>query len=139
MLCFEDAHSPEVRYVVSQNHDAAIEPPGRTAAHQASQSKIQGPVDPPPRSDLGGLSNYAKQKLSTFQDKLSELVYKFRKDVFHRPEKPKLKDICERYEREGKEDKVFIPNVWKRYTSIDPDSDIVVVTQMHEGKIKCSG
>ena len=98
------------------------------------QPQIQEPVDQPPRNDPNDLSNYAKEKLATFQDKLSKLVYQFRRDVFHRPERTKLRDICARFEREGKEDKIFIPNVWKKYSYIDPDSDIVVVTQMHEGK-----
>ena len=117
-----------MRYVVSARTNSVEESP-------PDETLIQDPVDHPPHIHPDDLSNYAKEKLATFQDKLSELVYRFRKDVFHRTEKPKLKDICARFEREGTEDKIFIPNVWKQYSELNVESDIAVVTQMHEGKL----
>lgn len=106
---------------------------GEFEVHQ-SDPLVQVHVERPAHQN-DELSDFAKEKLDVFQDKLSELVFKFRRDVFDRPEKPKLKDICARFEREGKEKRIFVPNVWKAHSSVDANKDVVVVTQLHEGKL----
>ncbi len=121
----------------AQSHEArkSFDSGGDSASLVDGSLILQDPNSPPPIG-TNDLSEFAKDKLHVFQQQLSQLLFRFRKDIFHRPERPKLKDVCARYEREASDDKIFKANIWKDYVELNPGFDIVVVTQMHEGKLK---
>ena len=87
------------------------------------------------RAPTSALSTTAQEKLDALQDAISVLVVRYDKEVFMRPKKVRLRNICDRYELEGKQDKVFIPNVWRKYLRTNDERDVVVVTQMHLAKL----